>query len=92
MFEFYFEPIKWDIDSKDIEKIFVTDFNTLKPIDAKRAFYVYGSRVISQAGDDLVAFASQREAEEFVKLNGGARVFSFEQISKALIRLLNGRI
>jgi len=96
MFEFYHRPGKWfDVGVKserDFSKIVVTDYATLKPIDAEKAFYVYGSSVISPAGDDLVAFESEQTAKDFAVKYGGKRVFKFDEVSDALIRLLNGRI
>jgi len=96
MFEFYHRPGKWfDIGVKserDFSKIVVTNYKNLKPIDAEKAFYVYGSRVISPAGDDLVAFDSKESAEQFSKKYAGKRIMKFDEISDALIRLLNGRI
>lgn len=96
MFEFYFRPGKWyDLGVKsedDFKNIVVTDHATTKPIDARGAFYVYGSNKISPAGDDLVPFASYQEAKKFSKETNGKRIMSFKEISNALIRLINGRI
>ena len=96
MFEFYHRPGKWfDVGVKserDFSKIVVTDYSTLKPINAEDAFYVYGSRAISPAGDDLPAFATKESAEKFFKNYSGKRIMKFDEISDALIRLLNGRI
>ena len=96
MFEFYHRPGKWfDVGVKserDFAKIVVTDFTTLKPIDAEKAFYVYGGNQISPAGDDLPAFKTKESAEKFSKTNNGKRIMKFDKISDALIRLLNGRI
>jgi nitrous oxide reductase accessory protein NosL len=96
MFEFYYRPAKWfDVGVKserDFSKIVVTDYETLKPIDAETAFFVYGSNVTSPAGDDLVAFKTKEEADEFEKKHNGKRIFKFDEVSDALIRLLNGRI
>jgi len=96
MFEFYHRPGKWyEIGVKserDFSKIIVTDYETLKPIDAEKAFYIYGSRAISPAGDDLVAIETKVRAEVFSKKYNGKRIMPFEKISDALIRLLNGRI
>jgi len=96
MFEFYHQPGKWfEVgvkNEKDFQQIVVTDYETLKPIDAKKAFYVYGSRATSPAGDDLVAIETQERANSFIKKYGGSRVFTFDKVSDALIRLLNGRI
>jgi len=96
MFEFYFTPGKWfDVgvkSEKDFKEILVTDFNTQMPINAKGAFYVYGGNIISPAGDDLAPFDSYKDAEEYSKTHKGKRIFSFREVSDALIRLLNGRI
>lgn len=96
LFEFYHRPGKWfDLGVKserDFSKIVVTDYETLKAIDAEKAFYVYGSRAISPAGDDLVALPSKERAEAFSKEHSGKRIFKFDEVSDALIRLLNGRI
>ena len=96
MFEFYFRPGKWfDVGVKserDFSKIVVTDYVTMQPINAETAFYVYGSRATSPAGDDLVAIGSKEEAEKFSKAYSGKRVLKFDEVSDALIRLINGRI
>ena len=97
LFEFYFRPGKWyDIgvrSERDFSKIVVTDYQTLEPINAEEAYYVYGaSSTTSPAGDDLPAFKSKQEAEEFSKQHNGKRVMPFNKVSNALIKLLNGRI
>jgi nitrous oxide reductase accessory protein NosL len=96
MFEFYHRPGKWfDVgirSERDFSKIVVTDYKTLKPIDGEKALYVYGSHVTSPAGDDLVAFETEDEAQNFAEANNGKRILKFDEVSDALIRLLNGRI
>ena len=96
MFEFYFRPGRWfnvGVKSeKDFKDIIVTDYNSMKLVNAKDAYYIYGSRAISPAGDDLVAFETKEGAEAFSKSHSGKRIFKFNEISDALIRLINGRI
>jgi len=96
LFEFYHRPGKWfDVGVKserDFSKIVVTDYATLKPINAEEAFYVYGSSITSPAGDDLVPFESEEEAKNFSKSHSGKRILKFDEVPDALIRLLNGRI
>ena len=96
MFEFYHRPGKWAYlhlkSEKDIKTIIVTDYNTLKLINAKGSFFVYGSNVTSPSGDDLPAFDSYKDATEFSKAHHGARVLGFREVSSGLIKLLNGAI
>jgi len=96
MFEYYFKPIHWTslgaLSSSDIVSVTVTDFDTLEAIDAKSAFYVYGSDETSVAGDDLPAFATRESAERFSRKHGGMRILAFDDIKLSLISLLNGRI
>jgi nitrous oxide reductase accessory protein NosL len=96
MIEFYQRPGKWfDVGVKsedDFKDILVTDFATLKPINAKGAFYVYGGNITSPAGDDLAPFATYEAAEDYSKIHNGKRIMNLNEISDALIRLLNGRI
>jgi len=96
MFEFYFRPGKWyEIGVKserDFSEIVVTDYATMKPINAEIAWYVYGSNATSPGGDDLVPFASKEAAETFSKAHNGHRVMSFDKVTDPLIRLINGRI
>lgn len=96
MLEFYFTPEKWP-DTKvktkeDIKDIIVTDYKTLKPIDGKYAFYIYGSNKTSPAGDDLPAFENINDAKEFMNRNNGKRILKFDELKLALIKLLNGDI
>ncbi len=96
MFEFYHRPGKWfDVgvkNERDFSKIVVTDYATVKPINAETALYVYGSSATSPAGDDLVAFENEAVAKKFAAEQNGKRILKFDEVSDALIRLLNGRI
>jgi len=96
LMEFYHRPGKWsDIGVKsedDFKDILVTDFKTLEAIDAKGAFFVYGSKIISPSGDDLVPFSTYKDAKEFSEKYRGRRILNFKELKNSLIRLLNGRI
>ncbi len=93
MFEFYFRPANWAYigvkSEKDFKDILVTDYKTGKIIEARGAFFVYGSNVTSPAGDDLVPFDSYKQAKEFAKNHNGKRVFGFKEVSLGLINWLN---
>jgi len=96
MFEFYYTFKKWpefNIKSvDDMMSIQVTDYKTYNAIDARRAYYVYGSNVTSISGDDLVSFKNEYDAKEYAKNNNGKRIFRFSQVKYQLIQLLNGSI
>lgn len=96
MFEFHFNPEKWPAanikSQKDIKNLVVTDYATLRAIDAKKAYYVYGSNKISPAGDDLPAFKDYEQAKIYADKHHGRRIFEFSKVSKGLIELLNGDI
>lgn len=96
LFEFYHRPGKWfDVGVKserDFSEIVVTDYETLKPINAETAFFVYGSRATSPSGDDLVPLATKEAAQKFSDTYSGKRILKFNEVPDALIRLLNGRI
>lgn len=96
MFDFYYNPKKWPetnvTDISELKEIIVTDFKTGKAVDARYAFYVYGSNKISFAGDDLPAFKNIEDAKNFLKNNNGSRILSFKEVSHGLIKLLNGDI
>jgi len=95
MFEFYLHPASWFkqfhiTSEKSFKTLYVTDFKTAKTINAKGAFFVYGSNEISPAGDDLVPFDSYKEAQKFFKKHHGTKIFGFREISYGLIKFLNG--
>ncbi len=95
MFEFYNRPGRWpeyNVKADNDMRLHVTDFLTLEKIDARDAFYVYGSNQISPAGDDLVAFKTKKDAQRFSDTSNGKRVFAFKDVPPALIKLLNGNI
>jgi len=96
LIEFYKRPGKWyqvGVKSEnDMKDIIMTDYLTMKPINGREAFYIYGSRAISPAGDDLVVIENREDADKFAKRHNGKRVFKFDEVSGGLIKLLNGSI
>ena len=93
MMLFYFKNDQWaDLGVKgkeDIKDLRVQDYNTLDVVDAKEAFYVFGSRRISPKGDDLVPFATEQGAKEFIEKDGGKRIMRFNDFKLNLMDFLN---
>jgi hypothetical protein len=99
MMLFYYKNDKWndlglkrpkDKKSKEnIKALRVQDYGTLKVVDAKKAFYVFGSHVMSPKGDDLVPFQYEKDAENFMKENGGHKILTWKNFKLNLFDLLN---
>ncbi len=68
----------------DVASLFVTDYYTLEPIDAKAAFYVVGSDVFGPMGRELVPFARRAQAEEFLRDHRGQRIVGFDEVGLEL--------
>lgn len=68
----------------DVAALFVTDYYTLEPIDAKTAFYVVGSDVYGPMGKELIPFARRAQAEEFLRDHRGQRIVGFGEVEREL--------
>ena len=96
MLHFYFKPYHYPEygvkDRSEIAKLTVRDYLDGKAIDAKKAWYVFGSRLMGPHGDDLIPLASKTRAELFVKRYGGSRILDFatvEQKGYGLVKFLD---
>lgn len=58
-------------------------------IDARSAFYVYGSKQLGAMGPTLASFARREDAEEFARQHTG-KVFEFTQITLDMVALDGG--
>ncbi len=93
MLGFYFSPYRFPEygvkESGEIDKMFVKDYLDGSRIDAKKAWYVFGSRLVGPHGDDLIPLSSKTRAELFVKRYGGTRIMEFGKLSAGLVRYLD---
>lgn len=74
-----------------IYKLYMTDFKTGKLIDASEAYYVFGSRVMSVGGDDIIPFAEEADAQAFLEANSGKKIYRFDRMDKNFINYLDMR-
>jgi nitrous oxide reductase accessory protein NosL len=74
---------------EDVAAIFVTDYYTLEPIDARPAFYVTGSDVYGPMGRELIPFARREDAEEFLRDHRGRRIVVFGEVERELPPLVD---
>ncbi len=93
LFNFYFHPEKYPTfgvkNTKEIASIKVQDYLSGKIIDAKDAFYVFGSRLMGPHGDDLIPLSSKTHIDLFQQKYGGTKVIRFGRISYGLIHYLD---
>lgn len=71
---------------EDITAIQVKDYYGLGLIDGRLAFYVLGSDVLGPMGRDLVPFATEAAARDFLKDHKGRRVLAFQDVTPALLK------
>jgi copper chaperone NosL len=90
LFKFLLHPERFGTGRKagDVERIFVTDYYAVTPVDAHGAFYVLGSDVFGPMGTELVPFEERSDAEEFLKDHGGTAILRFQDVGDPTIRTL----
>ena len=77
--------------SGGVKNIYVTDYKTKKIIDAKTAYYVFGSNIMSVGGDDVIPFALESDAKEFYKEKHGRQIYRFDRMTENFINYLDMR-
>ena len=74
---------------KEIDAVFVNDYYAVRPIDGLKAFYVLGSDVFGPMGRELVPFAGEADAREFLKDHGARSILRFNEITPAVLKELD---
>lgn len=90
-YTFAYMLIEQKKDDKSVLNVYVTDFKTKKIIDAKSAYYVFGSNVMSVGGDDVIPFALESDAKEFYKEKHGRQIYRFDRMTENFINYLDMR-
>jgi len=84
MFAFYLRPYlypEYKIKSElDFKELWVKDYISGEWIKAEGALYVFGSRLQSPKGDDLIPVRNQDALNIFKLRYGGSRVLTFPEI------------
>jgi nitrous oxide reductase accessory protein NosL len=73
----------------DIGMIYVTDYYALIPIDGRGAWYVLGGDVYGPMGRELIPFASETEAKQFLADHKGTRVLRFADVTMGVVKELD---
>jgi nitrous oxide reductase accessory protein NosL len=67
------------------DAIYVTEYYSLEPIDARGAFFVIGSDVHGPMGHELVPFATRDDAEGFKRDHRGTAVLPFDGVTPEVL-------
>lgn len=73
----------------DIRTMVVTDYYTMRMIDAFAAYYVTGSDVLGPMGHELIPHESQSKAKEFMEDHLGKTLLKLPQITSAMLKELD---
>ena len=73
----------------DIASVYVTDYYSLRPVDGRSAWYVVGSDVFGPMGRELIPFAREAEAREFLRDHAGTELLRFDGVTPALVGKLD---
>lgn len=90
MFRYYFDLAKFEkkLGPKDIREIWVTDYYTAKPVDARTAWFVAGSDVLGPMGHELVPVAGKQESVSFRTDHHGLEVLSFAGVTRSVVEAI----
>ena len=72
-----------------IASISVNDYYTLKPMDARLAYFVIGSDVYGPMGKELVPFGKVPDAQAFLKDHKGKKVLRFNEITPTILKSMD---
>ncbi|WP_374496284.1 nitrous oxide reductase accessory protein NosL [Zoogloea sp.] len=92
MFRFLNNMVLFDKQHKpaDVGAIWVADFGTKAWVDARKAFYVIGSKALGPMNDpNLPAFATREAADAHINAQGG-KVLLFGEVTREVIKSLSG--
>jgi nitrous oxide reductase accessory protein NosL len=81
--------LKRNLIPAKIKTLYVQDYLNGERVEASKAVYLFGSKVVGPHGDDLIPFISPQNAEPFKLKHGGTKILPFERLTKGLIRYLD---
>jgi len=76
MMKYYFKH------KSNIKDILVQEYYTQKTINAKEAYFVFGSDVYGPMGNELIAFKDEASAKRFSLDHRGQKVVKFQEITE----------
>lgn len=90
LFKFLLKPERYDPARRadQVARVFVTDYYAVTRVDAHQAFFVIGSDVFGPMGTELVPFATEAAAREFLADHKGKAILRFAEVDAAVIKQL----
>ncbi len=73
----------------DVDRVFVNDYYAVTPVDGRAAFYVLGSDTTGPMGRELIPFAREADAREFLRDHRGKKVLRFQEITPSVLKELD---
>ena len=67
----------------------MSNYYDLALVDGMKAYYVAGSDVYGPMGRELIPFAKESEAKEFMNDHKGKSILRFNQVTPALLKSLD---
>lgn len=91
LFKFTLQPERFGSEKTSAERarIYVTEYYSLAPIDARAAFFVAGSDVRGPMGAELIPFATRDDADAFRADHRGTGVLRFDEVTGDALRELD---
>ncbi|MBW6520215.1 MAG: nitrous oxide reductase accessory protein NosL [Desulfoarculaceae bacterium] len=87
MMAFSFAPQKYGAASAaTVTEMQVKDYYTLKPVDARKAFYVVGSDVTGPMGHEFIPFTTREAADSFSQDHHGQSILTFDAITSKQVK------
>ncbi len=87
MFKYLADLKKYEPSQKqaDIVNIYVSDYYSVRPIDAYKAFFVIGSNIYGPMGHELIPFEQESDAKEFLKDHLGKQILRFRDVNARVL-------
>jgi len=91
LFKYYFNLRKYSPgkSKNDIAAVYVMEYYEMKPIDARKAFFVVGSDVYGPMGHELIPLATEADAATFRQDHKGKRILRLEEVTPGIIEGLD---
>jgi len=90
-FKYYFKIKSYHPgrSAADVGAVYVTDYYTVRFIDAAAAFFVAGSDVYGPMGRELIGFSNKENAQTFMRDHRGREILRFDTVSPELLHTLD---